>query len=346
MPKATGKTNKKQKKGAVSPSKATLYRQWNLMPELALEAHDLLRGAHGGEIPGVKLTEETDGSATIHTITILDETGSRIMQKPMGTYVTIHTTQLGLNHHGVQQELTHLVARHLQPFVQLPSQTDGVLVVGLGNWKSTPDGLGPRLINQLMATRHLYGNVPEQILEGVRPVTTVAPGVLGMTGIESADVVRGIVDRVHPRLIIVIDALAAGDVSRLGTTVQISDTGIHPGAGVGNQRAGINQTTMQVPVVSIGVPMVVKAKVLAHNALEEFWNQLRKRPQLQKLLDELPQPLMHSMLQTALEPCQNNLEVTPKEIDDLVQNCSAILSGAITQVLHPNMNPDFAEHFF
>lgn len=331
---------------ALPANKFELYRQWDLMPELALEAHDLLRGDHGGEIPGVKLTEEVESLATVHTVTILDAQGSRIMQKPIGTYVTIYAKELAVNHRGVQQDLADLVTKYLSPYVKLPSLDDGVLVVGLGNWKSTPDSLGPRMISQIMATRHLHGNVPEQILEGVRPVTTVAPGVLGMTGIESAEIVRGIVDRVQPKLIIAVDALAAGDVSRIGTTIQISNTGIAPGAGIGNQRAGINEATMGIPVISIGVPTVVKARIIAHNVLEEFWNQLAKRPQLHKMLNDLPQPLMHNMMQHALQSCHNNLEVTPKEIDDLVQNCSTILSGAITKVLHPDMNQDFADSFF
>ena len=327
-------------------SKFALYSQWDMLPELALEAHDLLRGDHGGEIPGVQLTEEHDALATIHTVKILNAQGSRIMQKPEGIYVTIYAQELTANHRGIQQDFIALLARQLQPFVKLSSLSDSVLVVGLGNWNSTPDSLGPRLINQLMATRHLHGNVPEQILEGVRPVTTIAPGVLGMTGIESAEIVRGIADHVQPKLIIAVDALAAGDASRIGTTIQISNTGIAPGAGVGNQRAGINAATMGVPVISIGVPTVVKARVIAHNVLEEFWNQLQSRSQLRSLLDELPQPLMHNMMNTALQSCQANLEVTPKEIDDLVQNCSTILAGAITQVLHPDMNQDFADSFF
>lgn len=327
-------------------TKFALYSQWDMLPELALEAHDLLRGDHGGEIPGVQLTEEQDPLATIHTVKILNTQGSRIMQKPEGTYVTIHAPELTVNHRGIQQDFIALLTRQLQPFIQLPSLSDGVLVVGLGNWKSTPDSLGPRLIHQLMATRHLHGNVPEQILEGVRPVTTVAPGVLGMTGIESAEIIRGIADHVQPKLILVIDALAAGDASRIGTTIQISNTGITPGAGVGNQRPGINATTMGVPVISIGVPTVVKARIIAHNVLEEFWSQLHTRPQLHKLLQELPQPLLHNMMNATLQSCQPNLEVTPKEIDDLVQNCSTILAGAITQVLHPNMNQDFADSFF
>lgn len=342
----TGQEKTPSIKTTIPGSKFQLYQQWDLLPELALEAHDLLRGEHGGEIPGVKLTEEMGKFATIHTVTILDERGSRIMQKPEGTYVTIFSQELAVNHRGVQQELVQVVRQELQKFVQLPTLQDTVLVVGFGNWKSTPDSLGPQLINQLMATRHLHGNVPEEILKGVRPVVTIAPGVLGMTGIESADIVRGIAEQVKPSLILAIDALAAGSASRIGTTIQISDTGVTPGVGVGNQRAAINQETMGIPVISIGVPTIVKARIIAHNVLEEFWNQLQTRRHLSPLLQDLPQPALHNMMQNALQSCQTDLEVTPKEIDDLVRNCSMILANAITQTLHPNMNADFAASFF
>ncbi len=327
-------------------NKFELYQQWDLLPELAMEAHDLLRGQHGGEIPGVELTEEIDGLATVHTVTILDNHGSRIMQKPEGTYVTIFSNELAVNHHGMLNTLTQLVAKHLQKFLPLHSLQEPVLVAGLGNWKSTPDSLGPRVVQQLMATRHLHGNVPDEILEGVRPVATIAPGVLGMTGIESAEIIYSVAQQVKPKLIIVIDALAAGDVSRIGSTIQISNTGIAPGAGVGNQRRGINEQTMGVPVVSIGIPTVVKARIIAHNVLEAFWEQLEHRPQLHNLSTQLPPPALHRFMEQALEPCRSNLEVTPKEIDDLMQNCSTILARAITQTLHPDMNEDFAASFF
>ncbi len=322
-------------------SKLSLYQQLDCMPELALEAHDLLRGQHGGEIPGVSLTEERNSFAAIHTVEILNEQGSRIMQKPIGTYVTIFTEALNINHHGVHQTLADVVAQHLHPFLQSIGERDCVLIAGLGNWNATPDALGPRTVGKIMATRHLHGNVPEEVLEGVRPVATITPGVLGMTGVESAAFISGVVEEVQPKLLIVIDALAAGDSNRIGTTIQISNTGIQPGAGVANPRAGINETVLGIPVVAIGIPTVVKARLIGHQILENFQNIL-----MEQLNDRrLPHHAQYAM-QTALQQCQSNLEVTPKEIDDIVNNCSVILAKAITQALHPNMNEDFAESFF
>ncbi len=324
-----------------STTKTALYRQLGCMPELALEAHDLLRGEHGGEIPGVSLTEETDSFATIHTVKILNEQGSRIMQKPMGTYVTIFTEALQMNHHGVHQTLAETVAEQLAPFVSQIGEDDCVLIAGLGNWNATPDALGPRVLKHIMATRHLHGNVPDEVLEGVRPVATISPGVLGMTGVESAELIAGVVKTVQPKLLIVIDALAAGDSSRIGTTIQICNTGIEPGAGVANPRAGINQTSLGIPVVAIGIPTVVKARLIAHQVLEQYQRILSEHMQDRRL------PYYASQaMENALAQCPSDLEVTPKEIDDIVNNCSVILAKAITQALHPNMNADFAESFF
>ena len=330
-----------QDDSASATNTLSLYQQLDCMPELALEAHDLLRGQHGGEIPGVSLTEEQDAFTTIHTVEILNEQGSRIMQKPIGTYVTIFTEALCINHHGVHQTLADTVAQQLQPFLQAIEQQDAVLVAGLGNWNATPDALGPRTVGKIMATRHLHGNVPNDVLEGVRPVATITPGVLGMTGVESAALISGVVEQVQPKLLIVIDALAAGDSSRIGTTIQISNTGIRPGSGVANPRADINEETLGIPVVSIGVPTVVKARRIAHQILEQYQRILTEQVNDRRL----PHHAQYAM-QHALQQCPPNLEVTPKEIDDIVNNCSTILAKAITQALHPDMNADFAESFF
>lgn len=322
-------------------TKTELYRQLGCMSELALEAHDLLRGERGGEIPGVSLTEETDDIAKIHTVEILDEQGSRIMQKPIGTYVTIFTEALRVNHHGVHQTLADLLAQHLHPFIAELNEDDCVLVAGLGNWNATPDALGPRVVGHLMATRHLHGNVPAQVLEGVRPVAAIAPGVLGMTGVESAEMIAGVVKAIHPKLLLVIDALAAGDPDRIGTTIQLCNTGIQPGAGVANPRLGINEASLGIPVVAIGVPTVVKARLIAHQVLEQYQQIVSEH-----LGDRRFPHISQQAMEQALTKCPANLEVTPKEIDDIVDNCSIVLAKAITQALHPDMNADFAESFF
>lgn len=318
-----------------------LYRQMDCMPELALEAHDLLQNEHGGEIPGVICTEQTAPYASVHTVSILNEQGSQILQKPIGTYVNIFTEALRINHRTIHQSIIDTVSAHLSPFLSNIEKEDCVLIAGLGNWNATPDALGPRVMEHIMATRHLHGNVPKEIVRGVRPVATISPGVLGMTGIESAEMIAGVVNSVQPKLLIVIDALAAGDANHIGSTIQISDTGIQPGAGVANQRTEINKTSLGIPVVAIGVPTVVKARRIVLQVFEQCLQNLAEH-----LKDRRLPYYAEQAMETAMQQCQINLEVTPKEIDDLVNNCAYILAKAITQALHPNCTNDFSESFF
>lgn len=322
-----------------------LYRQWGLSLDLALEAHDLLRGERGGEVPGVKLTEEQEALASIKVITIMNSQGSEIMQKPPGTYITISSDSFTLNNHSVRQEMAVILAKQLQKIIPLKDLKQPVLIVGLGNRQATPDSLGPRVAEKIMATRHLFGHAPQQILEGVRPVSTLAPGVLGTTGIETAEMVKAVVEHIRPSLVIAIDALAAGDASRIGTTIQICDTGINPGAGVGNERPGLYEKFLGVPVLAIGVPTVVKAKIIAHHALQDFLDLLDNHAGIHRKNFSLPQPLLTQLINEALNPYQNNLEVTPKEIDDLINNCAVIIAEALRLSLHPDMNQDFADCF-
>lgn len=325
--------------------KALMLETLGVTFDLALEAHDLLRGARGGEIPGVSLDEAHYDLAQVNTVTILNQQGSEIMGKPIGTYITITSDRLKLNNRADHHTLSEIVAENLKTIVHFQSPQNSVLVVGLGNWKATPDSLGPQLVNKTMATRHLTGRVPAEILAGVRPVSTLSPGVLGITGVETAEIILGVVEKIKPDLIIAFDALAAGDVSRIGTTIQIANTGINPGSGLGNHRVGINQETMGVPVIAIGVPTVVNAQVIAHNVLESFMDQLENKPHLDQLIENIPPPLLKMTIDQALQPYSNNLSVTPKEIDDIINNTTTILAESLTLVLHPDMNADFANCF-
>jgi len=213
-------------------------------------------------------------------------------------------------------------------------------VIGLGNWNATPDALGPNVVNSTMATRHLYTYAPEAVGEGLRPVCALAPGVLGITGIETAEIIKGVVDRVKPDYIIAVDALAAANISRISTTIQIADTGISPGSGLGNKRIGINQESMGVPVIAIGVPTVVHASVIINEALaklNELWsNNMLMATCAQNINPDLTQQLSGTMFQAF----EGNLVVTPKEIDDLILNVGKIIAAGITQAAHPGINKE------
>lgn len=311
--------------------------------DLAIEAHDLLRGAKGGEISGVVLNERTYKNATVKDIRILDEQGAKEMHKPIGNYLTISTEALFINNHKYHHELATALAQELSYICPTTTDDTLVLIAGLGNQRATPDALGPRITEKMIATRHLINRVPAEILAGVRPIATIAPGVLGMTGIETAEMLKAIVDLIKPTLLIVCDALAAGDISRIGTTIQISDTGINPGSGLGNNRTVINLETIGIPTIAIGVPTVVNSTVIAHNILENFLDELANHPDFSS--KEIPPDIIEQALNHALDSNTKNLTVTPKEIDDLINNTANVIAKALGLYLHPQMNEDFAEIF-
>ncbi len=321
-----------------------LYRLLGINLDLAVEAHDLLRGETGREIPGVKMDEDTFDNCSIRTITILNEQGEQIMRRQQGTYITLETEALRVNNKIVHKEIGEILAKCLNKVLPLKDDSS-ILVVGLGNWNATPDSLGPKVINSSMATRHLFHYAPVELQQGLRPVSVMAPGVLGLTGIETAEIIKGTVDRVQPDVVICIDSLAAGSVERINASIQISDTGISPGSGIGNKRMGINPESMGVPVIAIGVPTVVQAGIIAHQTMEQLFNHLNANPSLQDLYMRLQPIAINEMIAKVLEPFGGQLTVTPKEIDEQITNTARVIAMALALALHPGMPLDEVEHY-
>jgi len=304
--------------------------------DLALEATDILRGQVGGEIPGVQVNEEKRDGITITRVRVLDERGERAIGKVKGTYVTIEAPDLRKRNRELQEQVARVIGRELQGM--LPPGIDYLaLVVGLGNWKATPDALGPRVVNNILVTRHLQDYVPQDLKGGLRPVAAIAPGVLGTTGIETGEVIRGVVDRIRPGAVVAIDALAARSVKRIMTTIQIADSGIHPGSGVGTKRTGITRETLGVPVIAIGVPTVVHAITIASDTLDLLVNQLRGSNQLYQILQQMGSQDQRSLIEEVLSPEVGDLMVTPKEVDTLIDDTSHLLAGGINAALQPNI---------
>ena len=204
-----------------------------------------------------------------------------------------------------------------------------ILVVGLGNIYVTPDSLGPKVINEIDVTRHLINYLPQYVEEGTRMVSAIAPGVLGTTGIETVEILKGVVDNIKPKLIIVIDALASRSIERISSTVQLSDTGIVPGAGVGNTRSEISQKTLGIPVIAIGIPTVVETAVLVNDSLDLFITKLQEEAKSNDYLNQLKEQDNYEEIKEALNPKEYNLIVTPKEIDDLIENMKDIVARGI-----------------
>ncbi len=310
------------------------YKAFNIHVDLAVEAHEIVRGETGREIPGVIVDREKYENTTVTIVKIVEEDAEQLMGKPRGNYITIEAPALRDNNREAQQEVAEVLAEKLKSLFNLPENAN-ILLVGLGNWNATPDALGPKVINQSMVTRHLYKYAPEELQGGLRSVSALAPGVLGITGIETAEIIKGVVEKIKPELIIVVDSLAAGSVERIATTIQIADTGISPGSGIGNKRSGINLETMGVPVIAVGIPTVVNAAVIAQVTVEHFLEKLQNTPVLNQIYKNLRPDSTHQVINDVLQPFAGNLTVTPKEIDTLISNTSKIVAGGISMALHP-----------
>lgn len=304
--------------------------------DLAIEAHDALRAQTGQEIPGVTVERRGFRDGKVTTVKITTEQGAQAMGKPPGTYITIEAPVLRITDPEAHTAVVRELAEALKGMIGV-SEQGNVLVVGLGNWNATPDALGPRVANQTFVTRHVYHFAPEHIPEGTRVVSALSPGVLGITGIETAEIIKGVVEHVQPELVICIDALAAGSVERIASSIQVCDRGINPGSGIGGQSQGLTEETLGVTVISIGVPTVVHAAFIARDAIVKLYEIHGRTP---------PQSAeMEGIIQQLLEPFGGHLMVTPKEIDDLIKNCARIIAGGISVALHPGIVPErFADY--
>lgn len=316
----------------------------NIRTDLALEAHELFKQQamrevlkERGEPPGVEVENAGNADIKITRVRVTSPTGEASIGKPMGNYITLEVPGIKNNDQVLIENTCKALAVELTGIINL-GEKDTVLVVGLGNWNVTPDALGPKVVSSMMVTRHLLEYVPEQVDEGVRPVCAVAPGVLGITGIETGEIVKGIVDKVKPKLIIAIDALASRKMERVSTTIQIADTGIAPGSGVGNKRMALSKDTLGVPVIAIGVPTVVDAATMANDTIDLVIDSMVKEaPQgtdFYNMLRSIDRDEKYQMIREVLSPYVGNLIVTPKEIDDIIERISKVIANGLNIALH------------
>jgi len=311
--------------------------------DLALETRELVQKGIGREIEGVEVEErkEFDDKIKITKVKINSIKGEAILQKPMGNYITIEADGLRDEDFEVQEKVSKILANELESLINV-SQKSTVLVVGLGNWNVTPDSLGPKVVSKVLITRHLFEFVPEKVQDRrIRSVCAISPGVLGITGIETSEIISGIVQKIHPDLIIAIDALASRRLERISTAIQIADTGIVPGSGIGNERKGITKDSVGVPVVAIGVPMVVDAAIIANDAIdlliERLKNETDRSSPLYMLLESIPDEDRFNLIKEVIFPYYGNLFVTPKDIDRIVENISTVIADGINMAIHPEV---------
>ena len=305
---------------------------FNFRTDLASERRDIYQKANKlDEVQGIETTkEDINENLKVERVKITNTDGEQAIGKPVGNYITIDVKDLKIAGEDQIQKASEVVTNELRTLIDKHIQKqDEILVVGLGNIYVTPDSLGPKVINEIDVTRHLINYLPQYVEEGTRPVCAVAPGVLGTTGIETMEILKGIVDNTKPKLVIVIDALASRSIDRISSTIQISDTGIVPGAGVGNTRKEISQATLGIPVIAIGIPTVVELATLVSDGIDIFINRLQQKAESNDYLNRLQQDDKYEEVKEALNVGEYNMIVTPKEIDDLIENMKDVVTRGI-----------------
>lgn len=299
--------------------------------DLALEEKESFEG-NGGEISGVELEEYNldDLSGKITVVDIINEDGAASMNKPVGKYITMESAYMNTGDDGTADELSKELSVHIKDLMRDCCDYDkvSVLVVGLGNRDVTSDSLGPRASEKINITRHLNN--------GKRPVSGIIPGVMAFTGIESAQIVKGVIEETNPDLVIAIDALAARSVTRLGNTIQLTNTGIQPGSGVGNHRNSLTKESLGIPVIAIGVPTVVTAAALVYDTAEAFSEAIKASALTQtmsEMVENLTEMERYNLIRELIEPKLGPMFVTPKDIDEKIKVLSRIVSSGINIAL-------------
>ena len=270
--------------------------------DLAAEAHEMSK-KDASDIEGVIVKNEVEEELSVTTVEVINENGAKAIGKAMGKYITVEVPDIKYSSEAYEKAC-HKVAEKIKELADVNENTV-TLVVGLGNDDITPDRLGTSVFKKIMVTKHMKQNMPELCFDGMSTVCAVAPGVLGTTGMESAEIVKSISENLKPDLIIAVDALAAVDYSRIGVTIQLSDAGIQPGAGVGNNRNALSRTELGIPVIAMGVPTVVDARTL---------------------------------IKDDTEPGTQPLIVTPRDIDLIVKRCACTISNSINLALQKGLS--------
>lgn len=354
---------------------------YEVRTDLALEAHQLALDKEGesSEIPGVRLEEFEQDSIRVTKVYVDTDEGANAIGKGKGKYLTIEAYGLRRKDTEFQNKVTTLLAQQFNSFlVEAGIQPDdSVLIVGLGNWNVTPDALGPIVVENIMVTSHLFELAPENVEEGFRKVSALSPGVLGITGIETSQIVQGVIAQIKPDAVIAVDALASTSIERVNTTIQISDTGINPGSGIGNKRKPLSKEAFGVPVIAIGVPTVVDAVSIVSNSIDfvlghmgkemkdqqdgtnarralapggmvnlgdparfdpELIPDEEKRRTIFGLVGTLPEDEKRQLIREVLQPLGHQLIVTPKEIDTFIEDIGNIVANGLNAALHAKID--------
>ena len=291
----------------------------SIYTDLACEAREL-----APDVPGVTEERESYGDIAVTRIRIEDESAAKKLDKLRGSYITVNAPGLTERSPELFLSVAKRLSKELKSLLSGLGQEASIMVVGLGNRSVTPDSLGPRVAERIFVTRHIKRFLPDAFDYPICSVASVAPGVLGSTGIETLETVKGLTERVRPQTIIAVDSLASRRASRISATVQLSDAGISPGSGVGNLRAGLNIESLGVPVIAIGVPLVVHASTITREVIQHMAEQSgvpAEGETLSRIADSIADERMDDMI------------VTPKDIDCIVEDMSGIVANAVNMAL-------------
>jgi spore protease len=358
---------------------------YSIRTDLAVEAREMVlteRNANVNQqedisqIDGVIIKEKEEDGIKLSLVEITEEGEKTIGKKP-GRYLTIEVVGIRQKDTELQQKVSDVFSREFAHFMKesgIPINAS-CLVVGLGNWNVTPDSLGPLVCENLLVTRHLFELQPENVEDGYRSVSALSPGVMGLTGIETSDIIFGVVEKTKPDFVIAIDALASRSIERVNSTIQISDTGIHPGSGVGNKRKELSKETLGVPVIAIGVPTVVDAVSITSDTidfiLKHFGRELKEgnrpsralapsgmtfgekrnlteddlpkeehRKTFLGIVGTLPDEEKRKLIHEVLSPLGHNLMVTPKEVDVFIEDMANLLATGLNSALHQKVTEE------
>ncbi len=315
-----------------------MIEKYSIRTDLALEDKERFE-SDNVEVQGVSLKEDYDEEREIKVTTVKIETenGAKVMRKPVGTYITMEAPNMAVPDEDYHDEISKELAKFLARFIKKDKEDFSILVVGLGNRKVTPDALGPYVVDNLNITRHIVKEYGKYAMgeDNVRLVSAIVPGVMAQTGMETVEIIKGIVRETKPDMMIAVDALAARSSKRLNRTIQITDTGINPGSGVGNHRNAITKDTVGIPVLAIGVPTVVDAASIVNDTMENLIMALESSETLRGVgvvMQGYNAAEKYELVKELISPHLNGLFVTPKDIDETVKRISYTISEALNML--------------
>ena len=309
----------------------------SIRTDLALEATEICE-EQSTALDGVVVDTKELEDCTITTVEIINEIGSKIMNKEIGKYITLESDLMKFDDDDSREKVINYLKDELIEIFGT-DQSKKTLIIGLGNWNITSDALGPRAVSKTLVTRHIFKNYNKDYDDDFSEVAALSPGVMGITGIETVEIVKSIVDKIKPDRVVAIDALASRKMDRVNSTIQISTGGIAPGGGVGNKRKALDKSYLGVDVIAIGVPTVVDAATLTIDVLDLAIDNLievsQENSEFYKMLTKLKEEEKYQLIKDSLDPYDKNLIVTPKDIDETIENLAIIIGEGLNRSLHP-----------